>query len=83
MALPFSASKTLHADIHHSIEYLSNELIENAIKFRQPGRIMIETCVIAGVFFMCVSNDVDIETSLRFQDVLMKILAADPSEHGR
>ncbi|MFK4770750.1 slr1658 superfamily regulator [Rhizobium sp. ZW T2_16] len=80
MALPFSASKTLHADIHHSIGYLSNELIENAVKFRQPGKIMIEACVIAGVFLMRVSNDIDIETSQRFQDILTKILAADPSE---
>jgi hypothetical protein len=33
---------------------------------------MIETCVIAGVFFMRVTNDVDIETLLRFQDILTK-----------
>jgi hypothetical protein len=37
MTLPFSASKTLHADIHHSIGYLSNELIENAINSASPG----------------------------------------------
>jgi hypothetical protein len=80
MALPFSASKTLHADIHHSIGYLSNELIENAVKFRQPGKIIIEACVTADAFIMRVSNDIDMATSQRFQDILTRILAADPGE---
>lgn len=80
MALPFTTSKTLHADIHHSIGYLSNELIENAVKFRQPGDIVIEACLAAGVFLMRVRNDVDSETSIRFQDRLKKMLSVDPGE---
>lgn len=80
MALRFAASKTLHADIHHGIEYLSNELIENAVKFRLPGEIIIEACVKAEVFLMRVRNEIDAATSLRFRDILMVMLAADPGE---
>lgn len=80
MALPFAASKTRHADIHHSIEYLSNELIENAVKFRLPGKIILEADVTADIFLMRICNEIDVETSLRFQDILTEILAADPGE---
>ncbi len=38
MALPYSRSKKDYLQAHHDIGYLSNELIENAVKFRQPGR---------------------------------------------
>ncbi len=80
MAMSFAASKTRHANIHHSIGYLSNELIENAVKFRQPGKIIIESCVAVDVFLIRVCNEIDMETSVRFQHLLAKMLAADPVE---
>ncbi len=80
MALRFAASKTLHADIHHSIEYLSNELIENAVKFRLPGKIIIKAVVKYDIFLIRIRNEIDIATSRRFQDILTKMLAADPGE---
>ncbi|WJH38213.1 hypothetical protein N7E02_05880 (plasmid) [Aliirhizobium terrae] len=80
MALPFTSSKTRHANVHHSIEYLSNELIENALKFRQPSDIVIEACVDADLFLMRVRNEIDSETSTRFRNLLTDILSADPGE---
>lgn len=80
MSLPFAASKTLHANIHHSIGYLSNELIENAVKFRQPGNIIIEACIAVDVFMMRVRNEIDTDTSARFQLILAKMLSAEPGE---
>jgi hypothetical protein len=80
MALPYSVSRTRHAQVQHSIEYLSNELIENAVKFRLPGEIAIEAGLTDEVFMMRVSNCVDQETAIRFQGLLSTIVAGDPGE---
>lgn len=80
MAMPYAGSKALHTHVHHNIGYLSNELIENAVKFRQPGKIVIEACVLDGVFLMRVRNEIDGETSIRFQKLLENMLSIDPGE---
>lgn len=80
MALRFSGSKALHTNIRHNIGYLSNELIENAVKFRQPGKIIIEACVVDGVFLMRVRNKINAETSDKFQEILINMLSVDPGE---
>lgn len=80
MALRFSGSKALHTNIRHNIGYLSNELIENAVKFKQPGKITIEACVVDDVFLMRVHNKINTETSGRFQKILINMLSVDPGE---
>ncbi len=80
MALPFAGTNRLHKSIQHHIGYLSNELIENAVKFRQPGRIIIEACVEGDVFMMRVRNEIDNKTSERFQIRLHTMLSVDPGE---
>lgn len=80
MSMPFAASKTRYADIHHSIGYLSNELIENAVKFRQSGKIVIEAGITAEVFMIRVRNEIDIDTSARFQVLLTRMLSGEPGE---
>ena len=42
VALPYADRRTVHSQLRHSIDYLANELIENAVKFRQPGEIRID-----------------------------------------
>lgn len=80
MALPFFGSRALHTNIRHNIGYLSNELIENAVKFRQPGKIVIEACVVDGTFLMRVRNKINAETSGKFQEILINMLSVDPGE---
>jgi hypothetical protein len=80
MALPYAGSKSSHNQVHHDIGYLSNELIENAIKFRQPGAIIVEAGTSHGSFFMRVRNAIDSETSSRFKDLLHRIISRDPGE---
>ena len=80
MAMRFAGSKALHTNIRHNIGYLSNELIENAVKFRQPGKITIEACVADDVFLMRVRNKINTETSGRFQEILTNMLSVDPGE---
>jgi hypothetical protein len=80
MALPFTGTRTVYTDVHHSIGYLSNELIENAVKFRQPGDIVIEACLMANAFLMRVHNEIDPVASIRFQHLLTGMLSVDPGE---
>lgn len=67
-------------DIRHSIGYLVNELLENAVKFRAPGDIEIEAGFHDTVFGISVLNRVRAETAERFQALLAEITSRDPGE---
>ncbi|AGS22452.1 slr1658 superfamily regulator [Rhizobium etli] len=78
MALPYSRSRKDYLQAHHDIGYLSNELIENAVKFRQPGEILIEAGIIDGSFLLRVKNAVDSATASRFQQLLHRLQSKEP-----
>ncbi|PDT00994.1 hypothetical protein CO666_28120 [Rhizobium chutanense] len=80
MALQYSRSKKDYVQAHHDIGYLSNELIENAVKFRQPGEILIEAGIFQGSFLIRVKNAIDGVTSTRFQQLLRRLQSKDPGE---
>jgi hypothetical protein len=67
-------------DMRHSIGYLVNELLENAVKFRAPGDIEIEAGIHDATFGLCVQNRVNADTAERFQRLLAEITAGDPGE---
>ena len=76
-------AKNSHADYNearHSIGYLVNELLENAVKFRAPGDIVIDTMFEDGTFEIRVSNLVAEDTARRFQGLLAEITSRDPGE---
>ncbi|MEM8813580.1 MAG: ATP-binding protein [Pseudomonadota bacterium] len=75
-----AASNLDQTEAQHSICYLVNELLENAVKFRAPGDIEIDTSLEAGNFELKVSNLVEEETARRFQDLLGEITSKDPGE---
>lgn len=74
-ALSLDANET-----RHSIGYLVNELLENAVKFRHPGDISVETSVEDARFEIKVSNLVNRETAERFSALLEEVTARDPGE---
>ncbi|MDS7594188.1 slr1658 superfamily regulator [Agrobacterium tumefaciens] len=80
MSMPYAFAKNDYAVVHHSIAYLTNELIENAVKFRLPSEIVIEACLAATTVLIRVKNAVDAETSVLFQHKLRQILDRDPGE---
>ena len=80
MALPYSRSRRDYTQAHHDIAYLSNELIENAVKFRQPGEILIEASICDETFLIRVMNTIDGATSSRFQQLLNRLQSKDPGE---
>lgn len=67
-------------EARHSIVYLVNELLENAIKFRVPGAIRVECSLAQGNFELTVSNDAAPETATRFQALIEEIVSRDPGE---
>ncbi|MDQ6433874.1 ATP-binding protein [Mesorhizobium sp. LHD-90] len=79
-ALPFQTSRNDYKEIRHNIGYLVNELIENAVKFRQPGEIMIEASMDQQNFKVKVSNVVNDQTATAFQALLSEITIGDPGD---
>jgi hypothetical protein len=77
-ALRFRSSRNDYLEVRHSIGYLVNELIENAVKFRAPGEILIEASMDSECFKIKVSNDVDGKIASGFQNLLADITAGDP-----
>lgn len=68
------------ADLSHSISYLVNELVENAVKFHIKGDVEIETGIDGEEFVFRIGNWISSETALRFQSLLGEITAGDPGE---
>jgi hypothetical protein len=67
-------------DARHSISYLMNELLENAVKFRAAGDIIIEAAFEEKRFEVKVVNLVETTTSERFQALLAEMVDQDPGE---
>ena len=74
----FHPGKYKHA--RHDIGYLVNELVENAVKFRRRGEIIIEASTDMDNFLLKVSNDVDAGAAVEFQSLLSEITGADPAQ---
>jgi len=66
--------------VRHSIVYLVNELLENALKFRAPGDIEIATALADGGFEIVVSNVITTATAEKFGVLLAEITSRDPGE---
>ncbi|RCW81539.1 slr1658 superfamily regulator [Phyllobacterium bourgognense] len=79
-ALRFQSSRNDYKEVRHSVGYLVNELMENAVKFRAPGEIMVEASMDAESFKVKISNVVDSETAAEFQSLLSEITVGDPAE---
>lgn len=79
-ALRFQSSRNDYMEARHSIGYLVNELIENAVKFRAPGEIVIEASMDSDCFKLKVSNDVDSQNASQFQSLLADITVGDPAD---
>jgi len=80
VALRYRKSRNLHREVRHNVRYLTNELVENAVKFRAAGEIAIEASVQNNVFRAKVSNLVDEEASRQFQHLLSQMTISDPGE---
>lgn len=79
-ALRYKGSEQDYDEARHSIGYLLNELIENAVKFRTQGDILVESSLEEDRFEVKVSNLVDQRTAARFEDLLVDLASRDPCD---
>ena len=69
-----------YTEARHSIIYLVNELLENAIKFRSPGNVAIEGSLEDGNFEVTVTNAASAEVASGFQGLLAEVTTRDPGD---
>lgn len=67
-------------EARHTIIYLVNELLENAIKFRAPGDIEVRGSIEDGNFELTVTNRTSPETAEKFKQLLAELTTRDPGE---
>ncbi|UES46850.1 slr1658 superfamily regulator [Roseibium aggregatum] len=67
-------------DARHSISYMINEILENAIKFRHGGDIAIHSSLEEQTFEIRIVNRIDQETAVKFQGHLKALLDREPGE---
>jgi len=67
-------------DARHSISYMINEILENAIKFRRGGNIELSSSLEGDSFEIQIVNLIDAETAASFQEHLAKLLEREPGE---
>jgi hypothetical protein len=79
-ALRFRSSRNDYKEVRHSIGYLVNELMENAIKFRAPGEVLVEATMDSETFKVKVSNLVAEKIASEFQNLLSEITVGDPGD---
>jgi hypothetical protein len=79
-ALHRRTSQRTYTETRHSIGYLINELLENAVKFREPGDITIESALDGDRFEVKIVNSISRETARSFQALLAELTAGDPGE---
>lgn len=68
------------ANARHSIGYLANEMLENAIKFRAPGDVVVEAALEGSEFTLAISNAATHETAKGLKALIHEITRRDPSE---
>lgn len=67
-------------DARHSISYLINEILENAIKFRHTGDVVIQGTLKSNSIEICIANVIDATTADLFQGLIAELLSRDPGE---
>ena len=67
-------------DAGHSINYLVNELMENAVKFRAPGTVELEASLLDGSFTLRLSNFIGADTAAKFKVLLEEITSRDAGD---
>jgi hypothetical protein len=64
----------------HTIGYLANELLENAVKFRCPGDVIVEAALDGAEFTFAASNFAAPDTASGLERLIREITSRDPSE---
>lgn len=67
-------------DARHSISYMINEILENAVKFRHGGDVTVRGSLQGDSFEIRIVNTIDDATAASFRQHLGELLARDPGD---
>ncbi|WP_342236948.1 slr1658 superfamily regulator [Inquilinus sp. OTU3971] len=67
-------------DVRHSVAYLTNELLENAVKFKASGNIGVQAAVTSRCFTVKTWNRIAAGSALRLQNLLSELMAGDAAD---
>lgn len=67
-------------DVRHSVAYLANELIENAVKFRASGDVGVQAAITDHSFTIKVRNRIGAAAALRLQSLVSTLVEGDAGE---
>ncbi len=79
-ALRIASFRLDYDEARHSIGYLVNELLENAVKFRSSGDIVVESSFDGGLVEIRVTNLIGEDASARLKCMLAEVTSRDPGE---
>lgn len=74
--LPFRQVK----DVRHSVAYLTNELLENAVKFKASGHVGVDAAITDEWFTVKTWNRMAADSALRLQSLLSELTAGDATD---
>ena len=80
MAMRCERTKLGYIDARHSIAYLVNEVLENAIKFKSGGNVSIFCSLERNRFEIMISNVISEDAAKKFQTILAELVTRDPGE---
>ena len=61
-------------DVRHSVAYLTNELLENAVKFKSSGNIGVQAAIANGWFTIKTWNRMAAGSAVRLQSLLPELM---------
>jgi hypothetical protein len=67
-------------DVRHGVAYLTNELLENAVKFKTSGHIGIQAAVTDEWFTVRTRNRMAAASAVRLQSLLSELMAGDAAD---
>jgi hypothetical protein len=67
-------------EARHSVSYLANELIENAVKFRTSGTVGIQVTMVGGNINLKVRNTIDAASAKRLQSLVSELMEGEPGD---
>jgi hypothetical protein len=67
-------------DLRHGVAYLTNELLENAVKFKSSGNVGVQAAISHGWFTIKTWNRMAAGSAARLQAILPELVAGDAAE---
>lgn len=67
-------------EVRHSVAYLANELIENAVKFKASGDVGVQAAITDRSFTLTVRNRIGAEAALRLQSLAATLVEGNAGE---